>query len=217
MVSLSRRTLLKTLAGSTASMGLAGCTEAVGRDMPSSEFVGGPNDLQSDLTVYMYAPDNGGEAGGKKIPYMFRPMVGFVETGTTVEWTHAGNESVLHSSTAFGGMSTDPLLIPADAKPWNSGPVRAEKDPYKHTFDTPGVYLYYCMPHKDFGMAGALIVGDVGPNDPGWSPAMTKPVREDSPLTPEMTRKIGMLRGMVKKQYKSTQQTTRGTAGGGSS
>lgn len=175
--------------------------------MPSSELIGGPSDLQSDLTVYMYAPNNGGEAGNKKIPYMFRPMVGFVEEGTTVAWTHAGNETVLHSSTAFAGTSTDPLLIPLDAKGWNSGAFGAKKDPFKHTFETPGVYVYYCMPHKNFGMAGILVVGDVGPGDPGWSPGMTEPVEPREPLAPRMTDKIDRLRTMVRKQYETAAQS----------
>lgn len=184
--------------------------------MPSSGLVGGPNDRQSDLTVYLYAPDNGGEAGNKKIPFMFRPMVAFIEQGTTVTWTHAGNGSVLHSSTAFGGVSTDPLLIPTDAETWNSGPFAAKKDPYERTFETPGVYMYYCMPHKDFGMAGALVVGDVGPGDPGWGPGMTEPVEQNETLSPEMTGKIEKLRRMIEQRYGTGGQSD-GQSGGGSS
>jgi len=189
MSSTPRRTLLKTVAGMAVGASIAGCTQPVALDMPSSELVGGPDDRQSELTVYLYAP------------YMFRPMVAFIEQGTTVTWTHAGNETVLHSSTAFGGTSTDLRLIPKDAQGWNSGPFAARKDPYRRTFDTPGVYVYYCMPHKDFGMAGILIVGDIGPDDPGWSPAMTEPVKQQDVLSPVMTEKIDRLRSMVKKQY----------------
>ena len=32
------------------------------------------------------------------------------------------------------------------------------------TFDTPGVYLYQCSPHKSMGMIAMVIVGD-GDND----------------------------------------------------
>lgn len=32
------------------------------------------------------------------------------------------------------------------------------------TFDTPGVYLYQCTPHKTMGMLGVVVVGD-GQND----------------------------------------------------
>lgn len=195
----TRRDFLKAATSAAVVGGIAGCTKAVGRNMPSSEIVGGPDDRQPSLDAYLYAPDNGGEAGGGKIPYMFRPMVAFLEQGATVTWTHAGNKSVLHSVTAFGGMSSDPYLIPEDAKPFNSEAFSGKKDPFKHTFDTKGVYLYYCMPHKFNGMSGALVVGDVGPDDPGWSPAMTAPESEYEILSPAMKQKITKLRNMVKK------------------
>ena len=35
---------------------------------------------------------------------------------------------------------------------------------YTYTFDTPGVYLYQCSPHKSMGMIAVVVVGD-GDND----------------------------------------------------
>ena len=35
---------------------------------------------------------------------------------------------------------------------------------YTYTFDTPGVYLYQCTPHKSMGMIAIVVVGD-GDND----------------------------------------------------
>ena len=35
---------------------------------------------------------------------------------------------------------------------------------YSYTFDTPGVYLYQCTPHKSMGMIALVVVGD-GDND----------------------------------------------------
>jgi pseudoazurin len=35
---------------------------------------------------------------------------------------------------------------------------------YAYTFDTPGVYLYQCTPHKSMGMIAVVVVGD-GDND----------------------------------------------------
>ena len=35
---------------------------------------------------------------------------------------------------------------------------------YTFTFDTPGVYLYQCTPHKSMGMIAIVVVGD-GDND----------------------------------------------------
>ncbi|MFB6195740.1 MAG: plastocyanin/azurin family copper-binding protein [Haloplanus sp.] len=166
--------------------------------MPSQGMLGSPSNLQTTLDAYLYAPDNGGEGGGMDAPYMFRPMVAFIEPGTTVSWTHAGNGNVLHSVTAFAGRSTDPVLIPDGAEGYNSGPFSAAGDPFEHTFEEPGVHAFYCMPHKDFGMAGAVVVGDVGPGDSGWEPTMTRPMSELQVLAPEMRSKIAKLRRMIR-------------------
>ena len=32
---------------------------------------------------------------------------------------------------------------------------------YAYTFDTPGVYLYQCTPHKSMGMIAIVVVGDL--------------------------------------------------------
>ena len=32
---------------------------------------------------------------------------------------------------------------------------------YAYTFDTPGVYLYQCTPHKSMGMIAVVVVGDL--------------------------------------------------------
>ncbi|MFB6129854.1 MAG: plastocyanin/azurin family copper-binding protein [Salinigranum sp.] len=159
-------------------------------------MVGDPKDLQSSLHAYVYAPDNGGEGSH----YEFRPHVAYIEPGTTVKWTHAGNKSVLHSVTAFAKKNMDPQLIPRDAKGWNSGPYSGKKDPFEHTFETKGVYLYYCMPHKAFGMSGAMVVGNVGPGDPGWSPAMTADLTKKpySELEPKLKDAIKNLRKVVR-------------------
>lgn len=193
---MNRRQFVKA-AGTLTLGGLAGCTQPVARDMPSKGLLGAPNNLLTSLDAYLYAPDNGGEAGGKDAPYMFRPMVAFIEPGTTISWTHAGNGDVLHSVTAFAGRSTDPVLIPEGAKGYNSGPFSDRKDPYRHTFEESGVHMFYCMPHKDMGMAGAVVVGDVEPGDGGWSPAMTKPTVDLEVLSPEMIHKIEKLRSMI--------------------
>lgn len=36
---------------------------------------------------------------------------------------------------------------------------------YSYTFDTPGVYLYQCTPHKTMGMIAIVIVGELKPED----------------------------------------------------
>ncbi len=50
-------------------------------------------------------------------------------------------------------------MTPARLTSWNSGPqVSPVGAKYPKTFDTPGRFSYYCIPHKDF-MKGAVVVG----------------------------------------------------------
>lgn len=52
-------------------------------------------------------------------------------------------------------------------------------------FQQKGVYMFYCQNHHEFRMAGAVVVGELwgedgqaGEDPVGWSPAMTRDVRE---------------------------------------
>ena len=31
---------------------------------------------------------------------------------------------------------------------------------YSYTFETPGIYYYWCTPHKGMGMIGLVVVGE---------------------------------------------------------
>jgi len=54
-----------------------------------------------------------------------------VPPGTTITWTNNGPTA--HTTTADNGT-------------WDSGLLNAG-DSYSFTFDTPGVYWYFCRPH----------------------------------------------------------------------
>ncbi|MFN1126780.1 DUF5059 domain-containing protein [Halobacterium salinarum] len=89
-----------------------------------------------------------------------------VSAGDTVAWTHADGEA--HSVTAY---EDD---IPADAAYWASGGFDSqdaaktgwangkgavtEGESYVHTFETTGEHEYYCIPHKNLGMEGTIVV-----------------------------------------------------------
>jgi len=78
----------------------------------------------------------------------------------------------------------------------------AFQGPYVLTFSQSkpafpkGVYFYVCEDHDFLGMGGAIVVGDVGPNDPGWSPAMTKSLPFPTPLTD----RFELIRQTIKQQ-----------------
>ncbi|PSP68037.1 copper-binding protein [Halobacteriales archaeon QS_1_69_70] len=81
----------------------------------------------------------------------FDPIGLHVEPGTTVRFEiEAGS----HSATAYEGR------IPAAGTPFDSG-VHSQGR-FEHTFEVPGTYDYYCIPHESMGMVGRIVVGEPG-------------------------------------------------------
>jgi plastocyanin len=75
----------------------------------------------------------------------FAPQEIVVSAGTTVVWTN--QDFLAHTVTADDGSFDLGFYSPGET--------------VSMTFDTPGTYYYYCIPHGTpggFGMAGAVIV-----------------------------------------------------------
>lgn len=81
----------------------------------------------------------------------FDPIGLYVEPGTTVRFEI---EEGSHSATAYADR------LPADAAPFDSGVL--SQGEFEHTFEVPGTYDYYCIPHKSMGMVGRIVVGSPG-------------------------------------------------------
>ena len=81
----------------------------------------------------------------------FDPIGLHVEPGTTVRFEIAAGA---HSATAY------PDRVPADATAFDSGTI--SQGSFEHTFEVPGTYDYYCIPHKTVGMVGRIVVGSPG-------------------------------------------------------
>ena len=136
---MKRRTLLATLGGA-ASVGLAGCL--------------GGSEALADNEIGMSTR-------------AFKPMSKTVETGTTVRWRNT--DRGVHTVTAYGDD------IPDEAEYFATGGFDSEQaaknawynstdgglDPeesFKYTFEVPGEYGYYCIPHEAAGMVGTVVV-----------------------------------------------------------
>jgi plastocyanin len=76
--------------------------------------------------------------------FTYQPMDLTVPAGTTVTWTN--NDSVAHTVT-WDDMSVDSGLF-------------GQGETFTYTFDTPGTYGYYCIPHGSpgSGMHGSVTV-----------------------------------------------------------
>jgi uncharacterized membrane protein len=81
----------------------------------------------------------------------FDPIGLHVEPGTTVRFEIAAGA---HSATAYESR------IPSDASAFDSGVISS--DGFEYTFEEPGTYDYYCIPHKSVGMVGRIVVGTPG-------------------------------------------------------
>lgn len=100
----------------------------------------------------------------------FAPHMVWVEPGGTVTWV---SESGQHDTVAYHPDNGDkPLRIPEGAESWESGLLTAEGETFSHTFETEGVYDYFCTPHEAVGMVGTVIVGEP---DAHGQPALEEP------------------------------------------
>jgi len=145
---MDRRTFLAGATGA-AAVGLAGCARLGVAERDDS---GGADDADYDVGM--------GAA-------FFRPGEIEVEAGTTVVFRNTGNRR--HTVTAYESR------IPEDAEYFASGGFDSERaaregwmdgfeghiesgTEYEHTFEVPGEYHYFCIPHEPEGMVGTVVV-----------------------------------------------------------
>ena len=96
---------------------------------------------QSEVTVEVGVDTANG-------PYGFGPAAVRVDPGTTVrfEWVSDTHNVVIETSPTDWPGITD---------------IHDTGYEDSHTFDTEGVYTYFCRPHRSLGMKAAVVVGDV--------------------------------------------------------
>lgn len=142
---------LSGLAGATA---LAGCTStarpSTGTKLDPEPSYGGWFDGVSnyDGTLDLRGRDavtvDVGVRGNIGF-YKFGPPAIAVSPGTTVTWRWTGK-----------GGDHD---VRAESGAFRSGAIVGRSGhTFSHTFDDPGVYKYYCTPHRSMGMKGAVFV-----------------------------------------------------------
>lgn len=71
----------------------------------------------------------------------FEPDTIEIEAGTTVRWTNSG--TVDHTATSRDDLFNEEIPAGSEAS---------------FTFDEPGTYEYYCIPHENVGMTGTVTV-----------------------------------------------------------
>lgn len=94
--------------------------------------------LAAEVSIEMLNKD----ADGNRMVYS--QEIAKVEVGDTVTWLPASK-----------GHNVEMISSPNDMKFKSKNGKEA-----KITFDTPGVYYYWCTPHKGMGMIGLVVVGN---------------------------------------------------------
>ncbi|MBX0323037.1 halocyanin domain-containing protein [Halomicroarcula sp. F13] len=127
---------------------------------PTDTESGGSGDVPSEVSEYLSDVGNfdgtvadqtgtgnvnvevGAEGNGGA--YAFAPAAVRIDAGTDVNWSwtgEGGSHNVVHEDGEF-----------------ESSLVSDSGNDFQHTFESSGVYLYYCEPHKGLGMKGAVVV-----------------------------------------------------------
>lgn len=166
----NKRTRRAVLRGATAGLGLigtAGAATAQTGDGTSDEvdYAG----WFSNVSNFEGTVDRTGQESvsvevgveGNTDYFAFGPPAIRVDPGTTVEWQWTGR-----------GGSHNVVDVDGSFESQLTGETGAT---FTHTFDSAGVYRYYCGPHRTFGMKGAIVVGDAtsvaaGSDGFTWSP-----------------------------------------------
>ena len=105
--------------------------------------------IASDVTVEMLNKD----ANGNRMVYSQEILK--IAAGSTVKWVPIDK-----------GHNVEMVASPNDMKFKSKNGKEASV-----TFETPGIYYYWCTPHKGMGMIGLVVVGDDTSNKPQISEA----------------------------------------------
>lgn len=87
----------------------------------------------------------------------FVPDTVRIEVRETVEWRNTS--FLVHTVTADPDTAAraEHARLPEGAEPFHSGNMDP-KTSWSHTFEVPGTYRYFCIPHEAAGMLGTIIV-----------------------------------------------------------
>jgi plastocyanin len=99
------------------------------------------------VALLVFAPSawaQGQEVTVRMEDNFFDPANITVEPGTTVTWVQSGNNP--HTTTSYDGL-------------WDSGMIEGGSGgTFSFTFEEPGTYDYFCIPHESLGMIGSVTV-----------------------------------------------------------
>ena len=87
----------------------------------------------------------------------FQPSSLTVPHGATVSWKNAGQTTHTVTGDPAKAINNTDAALPSGAQAWDSGSVAGGQS-FSHTFDVPGIYKYFCVPHESIGMVATVTV-----------------------------------------------------------
>jgi plastocyanin len=87
----------------------------------------------------------------------FEPASLTIAKGTTVTWRNSSQTIHTVTDEPTKASNKADAALPSGAQPWDSGNLNPGQT-FSHTFDTPGTYKYFCIPHEMAGMTGTIVV-----------------------------------------------------------
>ncbi len=159
-----RRQLLLAAAGGLALSGCLGDGDE--GDDGTDEDADGGTDGDADDTDDDSEMDDGMDVAQtvELQSTSFQPDLVTIEPGETVQWTQ---QSGSHTVTTYHPDNDMPDRVAGDVvldENIGSG------DQIEQTFETAGVYDYFCRPHHSMGMVGSVVVGEPSADEPGLAP-----------------------------------------------
>jgi halocyanin-like protein len=119
------------------------------------------------------------EVGAGSQGLAFSPTFVWIDPGTEVTWEWTG-EGGAHNVVANSG---------ADFR--SGDPVQDSGTAFAHTFENGGMVDYFCSPHEDLGMKGAVAVGeDVETESTGGGGG-------GRPTVPDSAKSVGIAAGFA--------------------
>lgn len=137
---MNRRRFLAGLGGATA-IGVAGCL---------SGGSGGSGDYDVGMSSTAFEPASLEVAAGETVLWR--------NTNTRAHTVTAYEEQIPADAEYFASGGYDSEQAARDAFFDSFGGSIASREEYEHTFDAPGEYQYFCVPHEKAGMVGSITV-----------------------------------------------------------
>jgi plastocyanin len=89
----------------------------------------------------------------------FEPAELTVPKGATVTWINTSQAVHTVTDDPSKAVNKSNAALPNGAQPWDSGTIAGGAS-FSNTFDVPGRYTYFCIPHESLGMVGHITVTD---------------------------------------------------------